>query len=347
MTDLLSINELAAQVQHNCHISDARHGADYAICTFLMKMREYYRWEQGRSPGERLGKDEVGQWLADREALWETLEDEAYRPLEWSGESFDPFDAERLNARLEAADLVYSAGIGRNGKPHFFLARLEGRERFGGCLVRVAGREYARDLSAPPAMTQGEWVFVRREALRQLLWERLEGWRWNRPDNALGCAFACYDFEHDLDGALEAMTAVEVEAVLRHELGEVRAGEILGEDWNALLLALVATPAEFKARAVRDHLADCLSTLPALAGQGDAPPIHFFVGNLSPMRQQLFPALSRAYEEWRKQGDATVLARVAEQGRKHWAEMGRRLVDLWRRGEPDLPKQVMERVEAL
>lgn len=45
------LNVLAGAVQYNCHISDARHGADYSLCIYLMKMREYYRWEQ-RLPGQ-------------------------------------------------------------------------------------------------------------------------------------------------------------------------------------------------------------------------------------------------------------------------------------------------------
>ena len=35
------VRDLAQAVQHNCHISDARHGADYSLCVYLMKMREY------------------------------------------------------------------------------------------------------------------------------------------------------------------------------------------------------------------------------------------------------------------------------------------------------------------
>ena len=37
--------QLASVVQHNCDVSDARHAGDYGMCSFLLKMREYYRWE--------------------------------------------------------------------------------------------------------------------------------------------------------------------------------------------------------------------------------------------------------------------------------------------------------------
>ena len=43
---------LIESVQHNCDIVDARHGSDYGICTYLMKMRELFRWQQ-RLPLEK------------------------------------------------------------------------------------------------------------------------------------------------------------------------------------------------------------------------------------------------------------------------------------------------------
>ncbi|MCS6786726.1 MAG: hypothetical protein NZ524_06820, partial [Thiobacillaceae bacterium] len=32
-------------VQRNCDISDAQYAGDLTLCTFLLKMRELYRWE--------------------------------------------------------------------------------------------------------------------------------------------------------------------------------------------------------------------------------------------------------------------------------------------------------------
>ena len=56
-------------VQHNCDIADARHGADYGMCTYLLKMRELYRWEQGLAFDAHLPKEAVGDWLVEREGL--------------------------------------------------------------------------------------------------------------------------------------------------------------------------------------------------------------------------------------------------------------------------------------
>jgi hypothetical protein len=293
MTDP-ALQSLAETVQHNCNISDARHGADYSLCVYLMKMREYYRWEKHLPYGASLERDQVGNWLAAREQLWEELEGEELKRLPIGGETFDPFDTDAINARLAAQGLVYSAGLGGRAKPHFFLGDLECEERDGICAVYVSADEHARDLTAPPAMTLGQTIFLRRESLRRMLWEKLESWRWSRPDNALGRAFACYGFERDLDDALDEMTDHEIRGAFLHEQGEYAAEERLGDDWNRMLLDLSQTPAEIMARAVRDHLADCLVTLPALAEATDPALLHFYVGNLTAMRKEVFPGLLAA-----------------------------------------------------
>ena len=63
---MLNLGHLVNTVQKNCHISDARHAGDFTLCIFLLKMREFYRWEQGLPFGAALGRGEVGDWLAGR-----------------------------------------------------------------------------------------------------------------------------------------------------------------------------------------------------------------------------------------------------------------------------------------
>jgi hypothetical protein len=318
-------------------------------------MREYYRWEKHLPFGASLEHDRVGDWLTEREQLWEGLEDAELKPVPIGGESFDPFDADAINARLASQGLVYSAGLGARAKPHFFLGDLECAQRTGDYAVYVSAEEYARDLTAPPAMTLGHSIFLRRESLRRMLWEKLESWRWSRPDNALGRAFACYDFDTDLDGSLDAMTDREIDNSLLHEQGEVQAGRRLGDaDWNAMLLDLTQTPAELMARAVRDHLADCLVTLPRLSGVADtaaspaadrAAALHFYLGNLTNMRKAIFPSLPHAYEDWRRDGDVARLGAVATTGRDHWERLGHGMLSLHRAHGADAAEPIRDLVE--
>ena len=342
----LAVSDLAETVQYNCHISDARYGAEDSLCVYLMKMREYFRWEKQLPYGASLGREQVGEWLQAREQLWEELEQAEMRPIEIDGLKYDPFDADAINARLAPRGLVYSGGLGNRAKPHFFLGKLERWRSSDGYSVFVVASEYARDLTAPPAMTLGRSIFLRRESLRRLLWEKLESWRWNRPDNALGRAFACYDFEAALAASLDAMTEREINTLLLHEQGECAAAPRLGEDWNPMLLALAGTPAELMARAVRDHLADCLVTLPALATSLEAASLHFYVGNLNNMRKDLFPALLAAYSTWLERGDAGALAQVAEAGRSHWARVAAEMRAIYRASAADAPDAIRDLVEA-
>jgi hypothetical protein len=326
-----SVREVSETVQRNCDIADARHGGDYGMCAYLMKMREYYRWEKGLEFAARLPTDAVGEWLSAREALWAELADADFDAVTIDGDRFDPFDTDAINAALEPHDLVYSAGLIQGAKPNFFLGHLchkeEPREGFS---LRVADTELARGLNAPPAMTRGRTIFLRRESLRRYLWEKLESWRWNRPDNAFGRALACYPFDMDLEDALEAMTEAELASAREHEIGEFLAGELLGEAWNAMLLDVSGTPAELMARAIRDHLADCTRTLPTLIEKRRTASIHFFAGNLNAMRRDIFPGLQKAYDEWIAERDLEPLAAMAKLGRHHWSQLAQELVDIHR-----------------
>ncbi|MEJ2455962.1 MAG: hypothetical protein P8103_17665 [Candidatus Thiodiazotropha sp.] len=322
-----NLRELCCAVQRNCHISDARHGGEYGLCTYLLKMREFYRWENGLDYSAALANESVGEWLTAREALWESLSEDEFAPLPLQGARYDPFDVEAINRQLEPLGLVYSAGYGVKNKPLFFLGHLERREDPGGVSVWVAGRELARDLMAPAAMCQGDRIYIRQESFRRLLWEKLESWRWHKPDNALGRAFSYYDFEHNLELALDQMVEKELDAVLLHEQGEHLAGLELGETWNELLSELGHSPAELMARAIRDHWADCRVTLPVLLEREDAASIHFYLGGLTGMRKELFPRLKAAYEAWHASGDWSHLSRCVRAGETHWAKLAKALLD--------------------
>lgn len=322
------LQPLQASVQYNCHISDARHASDYTLCIYLLKMREYYRWENGYSFSAELPHDDVGVWLTEREAFWETLEDQEFAPVEIAGRSYDPFDADAINQALEEHGLLYSAGYGNKLKPQFVLARLEKSVRQNNYRIYVSAEEYARDLAAPPAMSQAGNIFIRRESLRRMLWERIQEWRWSKPDNAMGRAIRCYDFENDPDGALEHMTETEIDTLILHEIGEVEAGEILGGNWQEMLSSFPRSRLELMSRAVRDHLADALSTLPRLIAQQHPPSLHFYFANLSGIRREIYPALLNAYEQWVKCGDSGELERQISNGKDHWTRLAAELLQL-------------------
>lgn len=72
--DSHQLNKLSETVQQNCHIADAAHAGDYTLCIYLLKMREFYRWEQKAAFSTKLENKTVGSWLKEREALWNNLD---------------------------------------------------------------------------------------------------------------------------------------------------------------------------------------------------------------------------------------------------------------------------------
>ena len=330
---------LVNAVQTNCDIADARHARDVSLCTYLLGMREFYRWEHQLPYGVSPPRDEVGRWITQREARWEDIADEDFVAVPVAGQDFDPFDAHQVNAALAGSGLVYGAGLGRFHKPHFFLGELARDEQRGDARLLVCGCEYARDVSAIPAASQGATMIVRREALRQWLWEKAEGWNVKQQDGSLKSALLAYGFDVDPQAAIERMTNGEIETLVLHEEGELAAGRLLGNGWSAKLDGFSGKRAELLARAVRDNLADCLVTVPSLLQRGADDSLHFWFSTFDGLRRELFPRLVAAYQSTvgpgalcvpgiPLRGQATAILAAAEAGRAHFAALGLRLLEM-------------------
>jgi hypothetical protein len=330
-----------AAVQHNCNVADARHAQGYSLCVYLLKMRELYRWEQGLALSAPLSRDAVGDWVEAREQLWDTVECADFQPVPVAGESFDPFDVGAINTRLRRRGLAYGGGFGRFGQPNFFLARLERVERAGRLSVLVCGKEHARDLSAPPAMLLGNRAFVRLESLRRQLWEAVEEWRWRRPPGPVAWLHAHYAFEHDAEAALDRMVADEVGSAVLHERGEHRLRVLLGEAWPEAIVAVAGRPEELVLRAVGDHLADALVTLPAIVAREDGCALMRFHAGLRGHRKDLAPALVARLAAWQHDGRWSGLAELVERGRAHWLAVAGAVVD-GQRGRPEALATVLD-----
>jgi hypothetical protein len=323
----MDIQALTNNVQLNCHISDAQHAGNYTLCVYLLKMREFYRWEHQHSFSEKLSTDDIGDWLSGRENLWQDVENDDYHAISIADNSYDPFDSLKINQSLLSDDLVYSGGYGVKDKPHFFLADLESKENINGYTIYISGREYARDLTSPPAMSNDKTIYIRRESFKRLIWERTDEWRWNRPENAMARAIRCYDFENDLENALTEMTKNELDAAILHEIGEIQAGEHLG-DWHQMMHDITFTQAEIMARAVRDHYADTLHTLPTLIRNNNQASIHFYFANLTHMRKHIFPSLMKAYEQWCEDKKIASIEKTVTTALGHWQDIAQQMLAL-------------------
>ena len=329
------MKELALQVQHNCHISDAQFAGNYTLCIYLLKMREFYRWESQLPFTKKLSKDDIGQWLTEREAHWDDIDELPLNDLQMNGQSCDVYDSEAINKLLEPHKLIYSGGYGLYGKPVFFLGELLHKENHEDYTLYITGKELARDLAAPPGMALNKTVYIRRESLRRFIWEKVEESDWHTQENALSRALDCYNFKNDPQNALEMMTDNEVNTVLHHEIGEIQAGKILGEIWEEMLMDLPPSQGEIMARAVRDNIADMLSTIPELINRNEPSQINFYFANMSSMRKVIFPGLLSAYTDWLESHDTSKLEKIIQPATDHWIKMAQQMIVLYKQHNQD------------
>lgn len=324
----VDLQHLSRTVQHNCHISDAHHAAEYPLCIYLLKMREYFRWEKNIHLGEGLDQKQLGQWLTEREIFWEEIASQDFQSISIDQDQFDPFQSAEINAMLEPESLVYSAGIGIRNKPYFFLAKLGEKRSFKNKEIIIAQDEYARELTAPPAMSQGDTIYIRFQSLRRMVWEKMEEWMWHKNDSPMGRLLA--SVEGDALKKLDNIAQHQMELLVQHEIGETLSGEILGSAWQEMIIEL-PTKLELAARAVRDNFADCQATIPYLLKIDSAQQYHFYMANLSPLRKQMFPSLVNAYEHWHKTRDQSHFSKLGESATQYWREMAEKLLGHFRK----------------
>lgn len=326
----MKLQSLVEAVQTNCHIADARHAADLSLCTFLLQMREFYRWEKGLPLGAALSREAVGQWLARREAHWADLEDRDFVRLPGPcDESFDAFDVAALNAMLQPLGLVYGAGLVGPQRPVFFIAELDRLQALDeGITLQVCGREFARSLLAPPAALQGDRIVLRRESMARWLWEKFEALGLKKLEGPFRAVSRAYGLEEDFHAALPRLLDEQSRTLVLHEIGEHRAGRWLEPGWAAMRLALQDRRTELLVRAVRDHIADFTHTLPTLLAEGSAASIHFWFAGFDGLRRQLYPSLLDAYRAWCAGDAGQSLQHHAAYGALHFTRLAEQVLAL-------------------
>jgi hypothetical protein len=337
--------QLIEQVQFNCDISDANHAGDYTLCIYLLKMREYYRWIHALDFNDQFDAEQMAQWLRAKEAAWDSVADQDYQPIRVKGDEFEPFDTLAINRKLNGDGLFYHAGIGQKAVSHFFIADLVQQSVEDGINISITGREYARDLTAPPALSTGQEIIVRRESLQRMCWERYQEWNWSRLSNPMGTALSYYPFEEDIAEALRQMVATEQHTLVQHEKGEMQISLEFGNAWPEMMLDLLGSRAELLARSVRDHLADCLHTLPFLAQQENPASIHFYFANLTYMRKELFPSAMQAYRDWVNDHNAGALVALALKAAGHWRQVLISILEIHRRRTENPGAEIIALVE--
>jgi hypothetical protein len=288
----MDIDDLAAQVARNCRVADARRWGYFSLCGLLLRLRELYKREAGLPPWSPLETATVLPWVGEREAAWAALEEAEPEPLAIAGRSCDPLDEDAVNALLAPSGWLYAAGLGPGGHPLFVLGEVVERRRIGAVEVFVLGRELAHDLVPVPAMCRPGRIVARRAAVLGHLWTALEeaaaarepGPAADAVMEAGGVLAALAADPEAHAGLLGTLAALQLEAAIGHELGELAEDARRGGRWEALLLRTSGTKAEMLGRALKDALAD--------AGEGG------LLQGLSARRERIPLALRAAAGTW-------------------------------------------------
>ncbi|MDH4231616.1 MAG: hypothetical protein OEW04_06245 [Nitrospirota bacterium] len=331
------IDAFRRQVKRNCNISDAQFWGYYSICGLLMRYRELYRSEHFLKPWESIPNDEVVQWIQDREMLWKDLEDEKLQRIVLEGKSYDPFDADGINAVLEDTGLVYSGGYGTFNKPTFFIAQLDAVKDIFDYRVHYTGNELCRDLAASPAMLQGRCIYVRPEVLSIFLWDRFQEMKAKRFSGVTEAMFSHYGIRRTdepspgLFRKISDMACDAIEVFVLHEAGEAYEDEF-SDDWHEILSNGCDKATELYLRGIKDIRADTspMGPLKAVAADRNIPRLSFFLAFLDGIRRQIFPEISDAFQRFVESGDWTVMEGARAAGYGKTEKMQSEIIALWR-----------------
>lgn len=335
---MFDVDAITEQVLRNCSICDARYAGLFSVCGLAMRLRDLYKWEKGLDPWVEKEASEILEWIGDKEENWERLEEKEFNSISINGTKYDPFDVRAINAVLEPQGLYYGAGYVHGLRPSFFLALIEERNEIEGCAVYRLGRELARDLLLLPALSQEDFIVIRKESARLFLWNQIF---FIRKSGRYALEFALKEYglkEYDntaIRGSLERILEDELENYIYHEVGEIK-GDVFSRDlWREVIAAFPHTPIELLARAVKDLLADTneQGKLQYIARERKAASLAFHVAFLDGLVKELFPEIIKAFQEFMKTGNWALIEQAISIGFSTAKYYAQTISAIFRRGK--------------
>ena len=333
---MVNLENLISQVKKNCNISDAKFWGFYSICGLLLRLKDLYCFERALRPWAKFQKEEISDWLSEREDLWKELEEKEFENINIEDDVYSPFEVERINAILEKKNFIYGAGYGVYMKPSFFLADLLYKRNVEGHVVYITGTEYVRDISYSPAMLQNGVIIARVDATTHFLWEKFEELKAGSSKNSLIFAFLKYgvtpknELSEDTYRKISLIALSEVETYIHHEVGEAYEGKKFGGKWEDLLIDFSNHKAELFVRSVKDLLSDTSEKgmIKHIIKEKKEGSLGFYIVFLGGYRKLLFPEIKDAVEDFIKSGDWSIVEDVRIEGYKRTLRCAERLISL-------------------
>ncbi len=340
-------------IKFNCDVSDAQYWGYFSVCGLLMRYRDLFRSEKGLKPWAEINREEIGDWIAGKEARWPELEQKDFLDLTIGGKKYHAFDVSGINDALRDRGLIYGAGYGMYMKPTFFLAELHSTREMAGLTVYTSGREQVRDLFTSPGMLQGKSVFLRHEPLTMLLLYKFSELNARRV-TVLEDAFASYGFHHrqiideTFEKRLENMAERYAEVLLCHEIAEFREGV---PEWKELLTLAGDRKVEHYLRAVKDLIADTSDYGPfkRIIDIRDRGALSLTIALMDGYRKVIYPEIKKAYDEFARQEDWPALERSRRAGYERFRSRRDAIVDLYHTsgGKEDFNKKIRDLLQSV
>ncbi len=334
---IITVEDLARQVQANCNISDAIHAGVFSICGLALRMRDLYKWEKCLPPWKEKAEEDILDWIGRREDAWDDLRESLYQPIQVAGTRYDAYDTVGINRALEPTGLFYGAGYAYSLKPTFLLARITREQKVAGQRVLLLGEELARDLLTLPAMSQDGAVVLRTEAARMYLWDQIQYLKKSgKPylQYALELCGVTENSQGTLRRVLPVLFEAQTETYIHHEVGEMTDQVFDRETWQKVIADYPHTPVELVARAVKDLLADTSvnGTLHHLINSKQTVSLALYAAFLDGLGREFFPEFRPAFSQYMETGDMGPVEQAVAAGYKKAYEMARDIMQLYRTG---------------
>jgi hypothetical protein len=322
-------------IKFNCDVSDAKYWGFFSVCGLLMRYRDLYRSEKGLRPWIEIRREDIAEWITNKESQWPELEQKDFRDVAIGGKKYHPFDIPEINHSLRGQGLIYGAGYGMYMKPTFFLAELRSTREISGLAVHTAGREYVRDLFTSSGMLQGKSIFLRIEPLTMLLLYKFSELNARRV-SALEDAFSRYGFHHrqiiddTFTKKLELMAERYSEVLLSHEVAE--AMEDIPE-WKDILSCLAGDrKAEHYLRALKDLIADTSDHGPyrRIIETRDRGALGLSIALTEGFRRVLYPEMKNAHQEFLGSENWSLIEDARKTGYARFLSQRNAIINLFR-----------------
>ncbi len=303
--------QLCREIQYNCDISDARDHGIYSMCSMVLKLRNFYKWEYKIEPWQEQESADLLDWIDGKENYWQDISNKDFQPINVEGKSLPPDDVETVNKSLIQGGLYYGAGHGRSMKSIFFLAEVQKRSVIEGCPVVLLGTELAREMASPPAMVQEGQIIIRTDPLRFFLWDHIQELR-SSCRSSFQFTLQVYGLLKDgalnqlrFKDVLNQMVEQELDLFIYHEVGELLENSLSSDTLGTIIGRFPSSVIEFVCRAVKDILADThpLGVLTHIGREHKASSLGLYVSFLDGIREELFPEMAPAWKSFLKDKD--------------------------------------------